>query len=212
MTVSRAPNQKLPDRPGDWRAYYDGYGGFRKLLRSGYLHAALLLTVVSVGRWTQEGWWDDPIGVLPNMLGFSISGYAVLLAFGDAPFRNIIAGRSAKGDDSPFIVMNASFVHFMVVQVVALLAAFLCKNTFFELTRFGLDETSFIARIVATLTFLRFVCWGIGYALFLYSLSTALAAAMAVFNLARWYDEMITLERSTPRHAKPKPPPEQPGS
>lgn len=193
-------------RAGIWRAYFETYGGARALVSSRYLHVALTLNVISVGRWTKPGWWDEPLAVLPNMLGFSLGGYAVLLAFGDSSFRETLAGRSAKGA-SPFLVMNTTFVHFIVLQTLTLLFALLCKNTYVEPADLGVNATSFFGSTLAFFAVGRYCFWFLGHTLFLYAICLALAATMAVFRVARWYDEMVTTKR---RNKPPSPPPEPP--
>lgn len=188
--VNSAPVR--PNKTGDWRVYFTRYGGTRALVSSRYFRIAFVLTFLCTGRWTQQGWWDDAVSALPTILGFALSGYAVLLAFGDASFREAIAGNGADGEQSPFIKMNTTFVHFIVVQAFALLFALLCKGTYFSLTSLGFDETSAVVRTVSSLAWLRFLCWGAGYWMFLYALCTALAATMAVYRIAGWYDRWVT--------------------
>jgi hypothetical protein len=202
LTVQPGPEPSSPAQ-GIWRAYFEAYGGLSSLVRSKYFWAAVAFTVISFDRWSQPNWWDEPLGVVPDMLGFSLGGYAVLLAFGDATFRDTLAGASPKGV-SPFIVMNATFVHFIVIQGLSLLLAVLCKNTYFAITDYGLAADSGMTLLVVSLSAARYLFLGVGYGLFLYSVFLALAATMAVFRIARLYDYMVTAKR------KRQPPPPLP--
>jgi hypothetical protein len=200
--VQDGPKPLTPTQ-GIWRAYFQGYGGVRSLRKSKYFWASVVFTAMSFGRWKAANWWEEPIAVIPNMLGFSLGGYAVLLAFGNESFRETMAGESPRGV-SPFIVMNTTFVHFIVVQGFSLLLAVLCKNTYVSVTEYGFSPDSWVTFLAATLSVARWFFWCLGYALFLYSICLALAATMGVFRVARLYDYMITDQR------RRKPPPNPP--
>jgi hypothetical protein len=95
-----------------------------------------------------------------------LGGYAILLAFGNDRFRRLISGTDADGGPSPFMVVNAAFIHYILLQAAAILAAVI-----------GI-VFSIKSGVIA-------FC---GFFLFIYSLSTSVAAAFAVLNLAEWFD------------------------
>lgn len=109
--------------------------------------------------------------VLPSVLGFALGGYAILLAVGDERFRSILSGPDAEGNTSPFLTVNASFVHFIVLQVIGILLALLAAA--WAPAQPGLCAYAF---------------WWVGYLAFLYALLAALAATMQILRLAFWYD------------------------
>jgi hypothetical protein len=148
-----------------WRTYH----GWPALLTSPYLHAAVVLTGVLWTRWTQPGWPDDVIAIVPSILGFSLGGYAMLLAFGDIKFIRVLTETEDDRTVSYFAALNASFVHFIVVQILAIVLALLGKAY--------LLEVSVLAMSVS------FFC----YMVFLYSIMAALAATFAVFRMASLY-------------------------
>ena len=63
-------------------------------------------------------WHELAIGIIPNILGFTLGGYAILLAFGNEKFMFLISGEFADKKPSPFLVLNGAFVHFIVIQGV----------------------------------------------------------------------------------------------
>jgi hypothetical protein len=105
------------------RDYWSAYHGWPALLSSPYLHAAAVLTILLWSRWTSPEWPDDVIAIVPSVLGFSLGGYAMLLAFGDVKFLQLLAEPEEEGAVSYYVALNASFVHFIVVQMLAIVMA-----------------------------------------------------------------------------------------
>ncbi|MCL9825236.1 hypothetical protein [Ralstonia solanacearum] len=146
---------------------------------------SIVLTVILSHLWIRGGWWSDAIAALPTMIGFAIGAYAIVLGFGDERFRAVIMLRR-NGDTSPYVKISASLAHFIVVQIAALLAAFIGKGLNFGLnTRKGLGALIFAA--VGNIDFVH--DWiapsgnFIGFVLFIYAIATAMATAMAIFRL-----------------------------
>lgn len=163
--------------------YWATYGGWRAFFYSPYLHFALLLTCFFYFYLTKEDpWFDITLSVLPNLLGFTLGGYAILLAFGDDKFRTIIAGETTEGSASPFMAINGTFVHFIVIQAFAILYALIGKTW---------------ALITGWFAFA-------GLLLFLYSICTAVAAAFSILRLAKSFDHFQT--ENIKRSRKPKRP------
>lgn len=158
-----------------WALYVKSYGGLGAMLQSPYLHLSCIVSVICfpVLSHTSENsrWFDIPISVLPDVLGFSLGGYAILLAFGDERFRQLLALPGDEEDEevTPYMQINGTFVHFIVIQALALIAAVVAK---------ALQITHWIPSI---LCFLLFV-----YALFL-----AIAATFAVMKYIGWYETYI---------------------
>src|SRR5947207_15899152 len=59
---------------------------------------------------------------------FTLAGYAMLIAFGDERFKALLTAPSAEHPASAFMAINATFMHFLVVQIVALLVAIVAKS------------------------------------------------------------------------------------
>lgn len=173
-----------------FQAYWKGYGGWRALVCSPYLHLAVVLTLLMNGTWTVGGWWSDPLSVLPNLIGFTLGGYAILMAFGDEEFRKLLAGTDSPEKNSPFIGVNVAFVHFILVQISALLVALVAKAH--PLSTAFPDLKNYIADCKALLALRGIVgnsFWFFGYFLFIYAMLSAIAAVASIFRVARWYDK-----------------------
>ena len=162
--------------------YWRAYGALAALLRSPYLYTALILVPLTWGAWAHPFWWDLVLSVVPNMLGFTLGGFAMFLGFGDEKFRAMLAEPDEDAPDSPSVYLSlcATFVHFLLVQVIALIWAILAKATWFY---FPWPEP-----IRALLPTLNTVGGMVGYAFFLYAITSILAATMHVFRAASWYE------------------------
>ena len=162
--------------------YWTAYGGARALACSPYLHLALLIVLVTSHYWTTSPWWGQPLSIIPNLLGFSLGGLAMLLSFGNAEFQRFISEKDeeSQSDPTPFIEVSASFVHFMLLQLASLLSA----TIFNALDFYYLWPVCFRPVVdIATVVFS-----GLGYLLFLYSITAMVAAVFAVFRMTSWFE------------------------
>lgn len=116
------------------RDYWTIYGGFRALFKSPYLIVAFLLTVGSVYFWAVNGNGeylvkasDLVVSAIPNLLGFTVGALAIVLAFSSAEIFKILA---EEGDpQSYFMKLTSNLVHFIMVQVLALICGVVAKIT-----------------------------------------------------------------------------------
>jgi hypothetical protein len=167
-----------------WRAY----GGFSVFIRSPYLHLAIVFALMSYAQWDRE-WWELVISILPGLIGFTLGGYAILIAFGDEQFRALLTGASKAGRTSPFVTISATFTHFILTQVTSLLFAIITREICAPdsansrshpngecAVQFVGDE--YLSRLVAF----------VGLAPFFYSLALAISATFAIFQISFWYD------------------------
>lgn len=173
---------------GIFKDYWHAYGGIVKLLTSPYLHTAFVLLLLTAPSWSGiwetgskagEGWWDQSIAVLPNLLGFTLGGFAIFIGFGDEKFRALLAEPASEGAVNDYVALCAHFVHFIVVQAVALLVAIVVKSFQFY--------SPIADPIRDWLPYLNACIGASGYLLFLYALTSVLAATMHVFRIARLY-------------------------
>lgn len=168
------------------------------MLRSPYLHASLFLSALLWPLWKPGTWWDTTLTVIPSLLSFSIAGFAMYLAVGDAQFRALIAHKDddqADEEPSDFVKFTATFMHFIVVQIVALLVALVAKAAF-------LVRAPDVLSLPLIIEALRLPFWFVGFAVFLYALFTALATTVELFRLAGILDKFLRLS----------PPPDDPQS
>lgn len=173
--------------------YWTVYGGRPALIRSPFMHLALALMIPTYGLWTKSGWWELVITVIPNVLGFSLGGYAILLAFGDEQFKSVISGKDSNETEeySPFMSINATFFHFILVQCIALSLAIIAKAHVYQLVSVTIKK-SVVNTVPITYDFgvwLKQVCWFLGFLIFIYAMTTAVAVTMSIFEISDWYDE-----------------------
>lgn len=160
--------------------YWRSYGGFRAMVRSPYLHASLVLLAITGHFWLTEKWWEQPLSILPNLLGFSLGGLAMFLSFGDEKFRSILTENTEVEQPSPYMELCSTFVHFIVLQLGSLMFALVARSLDFTYEW----PDAFQMTVVIVTKF--FSCFG--YLIFLYSVCSMLAATMAVFRICSWYE------------------------
>lgn len=150
--------------------YWRAYGGWSSFFKSPYLHIAIFISAITYPVWLcsskESVWFDITLSILPNLLGFTLGGYAILLAFGDEKFRRLISVNDKEGEISPFMVINGTFVHFIMVQSFAILLSIVG------------NAWSIKTGVMAWL----------GFTFFLYSIMTGIAAALAILNIASWFE------------------------
>lgn len=177
-----------------WRRYWSAYGGFAALFTSAYFYAAIICALVSHEYWRSRPWWADAIAILPNILGFALGGYAVLLGFGDEKFRRAISGSTSTSKRSPYLVANAAFVHFMLVLATALLGAVAFSYRPLWLIRIMVSNLP-----LELVTGIGLVMRGMGVTAFIYALILILPVTINLYRLAETYDASRTKERSMKR-------------
>ncbi|MGO8153214.1 hypothetical protein [Rhizobium leguminosarum] len=113
-----------------FRTYWRLYGGFSALFGSPYLYVGLALTGLLAPFWLEVDekggrlWAQTAIDTVPSMLGFSMGGMAIMLAFSNA---SIFGAITQKGSPtSYFVTVVANFYHFILVQTLAILSALAC--------------------------------------------------------------------------------------
>ena len=156
----------------NWRFY----GGWYALITSPYLFFALLVSFITYFRWsaiTNDKWFDVVLSVMPDMLGFTFAGFAILLAFSN-DIRTILCG-SKTDKPSPFMNNVIAIVHFLIIQTLSLSFAAIIKP--FEIT------SGFLVLF--------------GVFLFYYAIFLALAAILALLRIASYIDK---IPPSPPNH------------
>lgn len=171
--------------------YWTAYGGFKALFTSAYLYIALALSVLMAPAWLYNPWHEIVLSVIPSVLGFSLGGYALLVAVGDEDFRALISGEDEDGEPSPYMEVNAAFVHFILMQILSLIFALFANAYYFKLED-NLALYQFITEINFPIGTIIFVGNFIGYSIFIYALLLAVAATLAILRVSSWYDHMHT--------------------
>lgn len=167
--------------------YWKCYGGFKALFTSKFLWLSILIAILLWPRWSQPDWWDDVLSIMPNLLGFSLGGFAMWIAIGDDDFRSLIAGEDeSDGDDSvsPYMEVNAAFVHFIILQLCSIVFALFAKTYFFKLS----PDFQFFDTIKSVLPYIVLPGYFISYTLFIYAIFSGLASTFALLRVSKWYD------------------------
>lgn len=175
-----------------FRNYYLSYGGVSSVARSPYAHLSAFVGVISFSIWSRAGWWELPLSILPGLVGFTLAGYAVVMTIGDSRLR--LAMMEPLPDRvSAFMAMNATFFHFLLLQLLSILLALVAKARVFS-SILGITDLK-----IGSVS-LRFVVtslgWLISYTLFIYALVSALAAVAAIFRLGSWLEKSGRSHRS----------------
>lgn len=177
------------------REYWHAYGGARELAMSPYLYFAIALTPLTFGEWSRANWWDTVIGVVPVLLGISLAAFTLFLAAGSEGFREVIAGQDAEETSkngelkpSPFVRTAAVFLHFLIVQFLALVFALIAKSMY----KIGPPDW-----FSPWNGLFRVIFWACSYFVFMYALTVVLAASFAVYEVVKWFDDYVTAKRDT---------------
>ncbi|RUW32295.1 hypothetical protein [Mesorhizobium sp. M1E.F.Ca.ET.041.01.1.1] len=102
------------------------YGRSKALLTSPYLYVAAAIAGGLFPIWLAESggsktWPQLAIDILPSMIGFSMGGMAIMLAFSNAKIFKTIA---EDGDPkSYFMTIIANFFHFILAQTLGMIIA-----------------------------------------------------------------------------------------
>jgi hypothetical protein len=184
-----------------FREYWSLYGGVREISRSAYFRFAFLIFIATFGLWGKPGWWADVLSILPGLMGISLAAFTLFLSAGSESFRQNIAGDvpnegivdQPAGEEvpeveaaSPFVRTAVVFLHFLVIQFIALILA-ICAKSFYAVKA---PEW-----FVSINYFASLFLWGLSFLVFIYALSVVLAASFAVYEIVRWFDIDVTIKR-----------------
>ena len=151
-----------------YKLYWSLYGGRKALLSSPYIYIALLITILVNPFWGLDAngvrpWCLVILGIVPNILGFSMGGMAITLSFvSHISFKTLTQSGSRS---SIFMVMTANFFHFILMQTLAILLAIL-------------------ASAYPSYSFISFV----GFWTFSYAILVSLATASQLLSSARIFN------------------------
>ena len=174
--------------------YWDAYGGISAITSSPYLHAALLLTILMSNTWVMPNWWDTVISIMPNLTGFTLGGFAIIVTFGNDEFKQLIYTIDETDEHSFVASIGSTFVHFVMLQVLALILALGAKSTYFVINE-ECNLCTLLEKIDVHLLQLmyaaRYFVWFISYCIFMYALTTTIAATLAIYRLIYNYQTYI---------------------
>ena len=161
-------------------------GGSKAMISGGDFWITFVLWALCFPAWIDQKWWDQPISVLPNLLGFTLGGFAIFLGFGSDSFKNQIT--EADQYKSPYLSVSAAFLIFVLAQCGSLLYAIVCA----ALWR---PTPNWLGFMEPVFSYGNPIFWGIGYFGFLYSIVLSMRAAIRIFRLSRWYNSFLVHSR-----------------
>jgi len=160
-------------------------GGWKYSYRSMDFISTLSIWLLCSPYWLSSEWWEQVVSVIPNLLGFTLGGFAIFLGFGSETFKTMLSDRDET--KSQYVSVSAAFLIFVCFQLAALFYAFIAKSLHFDLP-------GFTDRFSKELEVGNAIGSGIGYWIFIYSLVCAFRAAMRIFRVSRWYHHLIVIE------------------
>lgn len=107
-----------------------------------------------------EFWKNQILSILPNLLGFNLGGYALIIGFGNTDLVSSLT-KKKKGKPSVFQKLSGIFAFTLVLQSFAFLLAYII-DVFMELEFYALSYTIYIivnSIVLSLISFLGF--WSI---------------------------------------------------
>jgi hypothetical protein len=196
-----------------FKHYWNSYGGFGSLLTSPYFWASIFISIILFPHWMFQTWWEDVLSIMPNVLGFSLGGYAILLAFGDSNFQALLSEKnnesekdcsSQKSDSDEttiFTDINVTFVHFILLQILSIILAISCKAYFFMAIE--RPPFNFIEPYLDEIMYFAYAYYFVCYVVFIYAILSAIAATLAILETTRWYEDFVQRNAKDSDNDKP---------
>lgn len=191
--------------------YWKAFGGWKELAVSPYVHISALVTMICSGYWMSMPWHGVALAVLPNLLGFGVTGYAIWIGWGDERLRETLIGIDSGEKGSLYVQISAIFAHFGLVQITALMIALLCASLDYELSPKSTLAHVFLhfGQPATLMSFFRPAGAAFGYFFFVYAILTALETTLALFRMAGWLQTSVLYAKA---QKKTEPPPPSAGA
>ena len=186
---------------GALRRYWTDYGGWREFLTSPLVHVSALLAATSYSVWSHGDWTDMPLSLLPNLLGFSLGAYALIFSLASENLLAALNRTSTDGSPPLLRMINATFLHFILVQTAAITFALANKASFVIDLVNWLPLHDDVAQVVEWA--LCLTAAAVGYWLTTYAVVLLVAAAIAAYRLANMSGKAAALSASRPPTAPP---------
>lgn len=165
------------------RRYFHSYGGWVAIFRSPLFLTAVLVSALGYGNWLMTDKWSAIAqSLIPNLLGFSLGTYAILFSLMTGRLKRALKAKKNDRDVTFLDEINATFFHFILVQVVTLIWAFLYQGTALNDLIQALQPGSACA--IKLFAILKGLGGAFGYVLLIYSITLIVGAALAVYRLA----------------------------
>jgi hypothetical protein len=164
------------------KRYFVAYGGWRAVFGSPLFLFSCAVTGLSYANWRDDGWSALSQSLIPSILGFSLGTYAILFSLITNRIKRALRAAQNTQGVSALEEINATFFHFILVQVIALIWAFLFRGS--ALVDFAHFASSRVPSAIAIFESVRIIGSALGFLLLIYSVTLIVAAALAVYRLA----------------------------
>jgi hypothetical protein len=160
----------------DFKDYIYYFGPLKDIFRTPYFHFSLVMAIIT-GIFACEPniWAEHALSMLPDILGFSIGGYAIIITFGDNGFRKFLVKAKTGDGKSILMVINGAFIHFIMTQTLSIVLAYFVNSI-------GINNLFF--NILLSLPFF-------------YSLIFCIAIAFEIKTISQWYKKFIDSQSET---------------
>ncbi len=164
------------------RRYFKAYGGWSSVLHSPLFIFSLILSAISYHSWVEDRWTSVAQSIIPNLLGFSLGTYALLFSLMTSRLKRALKAVKNENNVTYLDEINATFFHFIFVQVLSLMWSFLYQSTIiYDISLLTDFRFSSATRIFQTM---QYVGGFVGFAMLVYSLTLVVGSALAVYRLA----------------------------
>lgn len=171
MSYKNKLSNSLEEVRKSFEDYFKYFSHPKDIASSVYFLFSLAFSVILclLGLYQSADWLQLPLGILPNILGFTLGGYAIIISLGTEEFKKFLINKKLKNGQPLFLVVNAQFLHFIIIQVVTILVAVLIK---------AICPTNIVLSIF-------------GGCLFVYSIVLAVATAFVIMTMSTWYQQYV---------------------
>lgn len=167
--------------------YLADYGGAKAIFGSPFFLLALLISLISLPSIGEGKWLLRPSDVLPDILGFTLGAYAIIITGISGNFRDFLISKDECDTNiSPYLSFNLKFIHFIFIQTIAILSSLLVESIIEFTVYFNMDG------ILSSALFI--ILEYIVSLLFLYSISLVFATALAVLRIVKFYEKYIKID------------------
>ncbi len=119
---------------------------------------------------------------MPNLLGFSLGGLAILIGVIQPETMAILAAKEKATSITTMSKFTATFTHFVLVQATCLFLAILCRATCWESSLEPERQLSAWSP--------QFFAWGFSWLVFVYALTLTFATSIEVFRFSEILQEL----------------------
>lgn len=169
------------------KGYFACYGGWKAVLFSPLFGISFAITIFNYSNWMTPTWPAQSLSVLPNLLGFSLGCYALLFSLLSERLRRALLFVKNPRDVPYLHEINATFLHFILIQVASILYSLLFTATIMK----DIFDTIEIYTTVLRIVFYSFYfpLSFLGFLLFVYSVTLTVGAAISIYRIANIEDK-----------------------